>query len=209
MSRRLAITGMMALTVLIMGGAASAEANAYLKIRGQKSGDVKGGVTLRGREGSIMVNAVSHSIVAPRDAASGLPTGKLQHKPLVITKEVDASSPVLHKIMATNEKITSFKLQFWRLGANGKEEQYFTIELVNASIASIDARMYDNKNPELASYAFREELAFTYEKITWTWIDGGIKYEDSWESPVARLERGAKREPAVAAIPKESRRRAA
>lgn len=35
------------------------------------------------------------SVVSPRDAASGLPTGKRQHKPMVITKELDKSSPVL------------------------------------------------------------------------------------------------------------------
>jgi hypothetical protein len=36
-------------------------------------------------------------IVSPRDAASGLPTGKRQHKPFVITMELDKSSPVLAK----------------------------------------------------------------------------------------------------------------
>jgi hypothetical protein len=34
-------------------------------------------------------------IVSPRDSASGLPTGKRQHKPIVITKELDKSSPLL------------------------------------------------------------------------------------------------------------------
>lgn len=34
-----------------------------------------------GREDSIMVIGMSHSVVAPRDAATGLPTGKRQHKP--------------------------------------------------------------------------------------------------------------------------------
>jgi len=34
-------------------------------------------------------------IVSPRDAASGLPTGKRMHKPLVITKELDLALPSL------------------------------------------------------------------------------------------------------------------
>ena len=34
-------------------------------------------------------------VVAERDAASGLPTGKRMHKPFVITKEMDVSSPSL------------------------------------------------------------------------------------------------------------------
>jgi hypothetical protein len=37
----------------------------------------------------------NQAIVSPRDAASGLPTGKRQHKPFVITKELDKSSPTL------------------------------------------------------------------------------------------------------------------
>jgi hypothetical protein len=39
----------------------------------------------------------NQSIVSPRDAASGLPTGKRMHKPYVITKEYDKSSPILAK----------------------------------------------------------------------------------------------------------------
>ena len=50
--------------------------NAYLKLTGQKQGDIQGGVTQKGREGKIMVIAVSHEIVSPRDANSGQATGK-------------------------------------------------------------------------------------------------------------------------------------
>jgi hypothetical protein len=34
-----------------------------------------------------------HEIVSPRDPQSGLPTGKRMHKPMVITKELDAAAP--------------------------------------------------------------------------------------------------------------------
>jgi hypothetical protein len=43
----------------------------------------------------------NQAIVSPRDAASGLPTGKRMHKPFVITKEYDKSSPLLAKKTAT------------------------------------------------------------------------------------------------------------
>ena len=39
---------------------------------------------------------MKYEIVSPRDAQSGLPTGKRMHKPFVITKETDKSSPVLY-----------------------------------------------------------------------------------------------------------------
>jgi hypothetical protein len=51
---------------------------------------------IRCADGSCTIS-FEQEIVSPRDAASGLPTGKRQHKPFVITKELDKSSPTLAK----------------------------------------------------------------------------------------------------------------
>ncbi len=163
--------------------------NAYLKLKGQKQGEIKGSVTQKGREGKIQVIAVSHEIISPRDAASGLPTGKRQHKPFVITKELDKSSPLLYNVLVNNENVTEWELQFWTpqikaASGGGVEVQHYTIKLTNANIASIAFRMPNNKHPELMRFAEYEEIAFTYQKIVWTWNDGGITADDDWESPV-------------------------
>src|SRR6476660_8769187 len=56
---------------------------------GQKQG------VFQGSNGpTIPINAIGHEIISPRDAASGLPTGKRQHKPFVITKQIDKSTPL-------------------------------------------------------------------------------------------------------------------
>jgi len=159
--------------------------NAYLSLKGQKQGVIKGSVTQKGREGKIMVIAVSHEITSPRDPASGLPTGKRQHKPFVITKELDKSSPLLYNVLCSNENLTEFKLQFWTpkgtAGAGtGAEVQHYTVELTNAKIVDIRFVMLNNKNPELMRYAEYEEIAFTYQKIVWTWVDGSIMSSDDW-----------------------------
>ncbi len=164
--------------------------NAYLKLKGQKQGDIKGSVTQKGREGKIMVIAVHHEIISPRDAASGLPTGKRMHKALVITKELDKASPLLYNALVNNENIPEWELQFWTpqlsaAGGVGAEKQHYTVKLTNANIASIEFTMANNKNPELMRYAEYENIAFTYQKIAWTWTDGGISAEDDWEAPVA------------------------
>ncbi|MEO5619078.1 MAG: type VI secretion system tube protein TssD [Candidatus Eisenbacteria bacterium] len=163
--------------------------NAYLKLKAQKQGEIKGGVTQKGREGRIAVIAVSHEIVSPRDAASGLPTGKRMHKPFVITKELDKSTPILYNVLVNNENVTEWELQFWapQLKAttgSGVEVQHYSVKLANANVASIAFRMPNNKHPDLMKYAEYEEIAFTYQKIIWTWNDGGITAEDDWESPV-------------------------
>ena len=157
--------------------------NAYLKLKAQKQGDIAGGVTQKGRENSILVCAVWHEIVSPRDPASGRATGKRHHKPLVITKEVDKASPLLYAALAHNEQITTWKLQFWRPSPTGLEQQHFTIELENATIASIHMRMPNNRHPTQMRYPELEEVAFTYQKIVWTWNDGGITADDDWETP--------------------------
>jgi type VI secretion system secreted protein Hcp len=158
--------------------------NAYLRLKGQKTGDIKGSVTQKGREDTIMVIAVNHSVVSPRDPASGLPTGKRQHKPYVITKELDKASPVLFNALCTNENLPEWKLEFWSPSGSGKEVQHFTVKLTNANIASIDFRMLNNKHPENMQLKEYEEIAFTYQTIEWTWMDGGITASDDWESPV-------------------------
>src|SRR5882672_7962735 len=146
--------------------------NAYLKLKGQKLGEIKGSVTQKGREGKIAVIAVSHEIVSPRDPASGLPTGKRMHKPFVITKELDKATPLLYNILVNNENVSEWELQFWTpqikaAVGTGNEVQHYTVKLTNANIASIAFRMANNKHPDLMKFAEYEEVAFTYQKILW------------------------------------------
>src|SRR5947209_16426326 len=101
--------------------------NAYLTLTGQKQGQIKGSITQKGREGSIAVYAINHEILSPRDVASGLPTGKRQHKPFTITKELDKSTPLLFKVLVTNENLTEVVLKFFAPSAAGMEVNYYTV----------------------------------------------------------------------------------
>jgi len=162
--------------------------NAYMSLKGQRQGDIKGSVTQKGREGKIMVIAVSHNITSPRDAASGLPTGKRMHRPLVITKELDKSDPLLYNVLTQNENVSELRIDFYtpQLSAKqgvGSETNHYRIELLNANVASIDFRMANNKHPDLMKFAEYLEVAFTYQKITWTWIEGGVTADDDWQAP--------------------------
>ena len=158
--------------------------NAYLMMTGQASGQVKGSVTQKGREDSIMVVAFNHEILSPRDAASGLPTGKRQHKPIRIQCEIDKATPIMYNILTKNENITEWELKFWRPSQTGAEQQFYSVKLTNANIARIEADTANNKIPELMRLPDMITYEFTYQKIEWTWNDGGITAEDDWESPV-------------------------
>ena len=49
------------------------------------------------------------TIVQPRDAASGLPTGKRQHKPINTTKPLDKSSPILLESPNLNNQKSAYR----------------------------------------------------------------------------------------------------
>jgi type VI secretion system secreted protein Hcp len=160
--------------------------NAHLRLVGQKSGKIQGSVTQKGREGTSAVIAVSHEIVSPRDPVTGMATGKRQHEPLMVTKELDRASPALRQVLATNEALTTVDLLFYRPDRTmGTEVQYFTIRLTNAAIASIDMQMPNNKHADLAALETFEDVTFTYQKIEWTWVETATTVVDDWMSPVA------------------------
>jgi len=161
----------------------------YAYFKGQKSGQVKGSITQKGREDSIGVIAVSHSIVSPRDPQSGLPTGQRMHKPYVITKELDKATPILYNVLCTNENLTEVTFKFWTpqlkaASGAGSEVQHYTVKLTNANIASIDFRQANIRHADLVKLTEYEEIALTYQKIEWTWTDGGIMAMDDWEARV-------------------------
>ena len=157
--------------------------NAYLRLAGETQGDILGSVTQAGREDSIMIIGTSHEVVSPRDAASGLPTGKRQHKPFVISKEVDKSTPLMFYALTNNENIVNWELQYWQPSPSGQEVQFYTVKLYNGSVSGIRQEMLNNKYPENMQHREREHISFCYQKITWTWMDGGLSAEDDWEAP--------------------------
>jgi len=163
--------------------------NAYLKLKGQKQGDIQGSVVQKGRERTILVFAVDHAILSPRDPASGLPTGKRMHTPIKITKAVDKASVPLYAALVSNENLVEWELYFWTSeisgskGGAGTEVQYFTIKLTNANIASIHLVKPNTKDPGLQHFPDYEEVEFSYQKIEWIWTDGGVTAMDDWESP--------------------------
>ncbi len=154
-----------------------------MRLSGETQGEIKGSVTQGGREDSIMVIGYSHEVVSPRDAASGLPTGKRQHKPVTITKEIDKATPLLMSVLVNNENIKDWELRFWQPSKSGVEFQFYTIQLVNASIGGIRAELLNNKYPENMHHKEREHVTFCYQKIIWTYEEGGISAEDDWEAP--------------------------
>src|SRR5574341_454269 len=125
-------------TILALGllaGSIQAALPAYMTVTGQIQGNIVGSVTQKGREGMMQIVSTSHEIVSPRDPASGLPTGKRQHKPFTITKTIDKATPLLFKALTTNETLSEVVIRYWMPSQTGTEVQFFTVKLTNATIA--------------------------------------------------------------------------
>ncbi len=129
----------------------------------------------QGSLGPFNVSGFDHEIVSPRDPASGLPTGKRQHKPFKVVMEVGAEDPLLMNALVTNENLTNVTISFFKPGTSTVGT---TVKLTNANVASFTHEC-------TTSTTGCETIAFTYQKIEWTWVDGGISAVDDWEAPVA------------------------
>ena len=144
----------------------------YAKIKGQKQGVLTGGVTAASYTGQIEVGAVHFGVGSPADVSTGLPTGKRVARPVIITKPLDKSSPLLHQACTTNESLT-IDISYVKEGHGHKP--YVTISLTNGMIRDFNHSASD------AGIAV-ETISFTYTKIEFTWVDGGIVSTDDWMS---------------------------
>lgn len=156
---------------------------AYLTLTGEKQGVIKGSCTQRGRENTILVQAVEHDVSIPRDTQTGLASGKRVHHPLTIVKAIDKSSPLLYMALTTGEHLKSVELKWYQINEKGQEENYFITALEDAIIVSMKAWKKNCLDPSFAHLGDMEDVSFTYRKIMWRWVKDGIESEDDWSTP--------------------------
>jgi type VI secretion system secreted protein Hcp len=161
-----------AFCLTLLGSQAYGAEKYYLQIEGVKQGPFKGGVERKGRSW-IEVAAFSVGLISPRDAATGQASGKRQHKPISITKEVDESSPQLFQAATTNEVLKNVVIQSVRVDPRGKEQIYQTITLKNAHIPQIQKIGGKGKREE-------ERFDLIFQEIQVTDIQGKVTATDDW-----------------------------
>jgi type VI secretion system secreted protein Hcp len=138
-------------------------------------GDDSGGAA---SDGLIEVYGFSHEIDCPVDAASGLPTGKRQHRPFRLEKYIDAASPVLLETHLAKRQIPSVEIVLVRTDRNGNPVPFYTTKLDGVTISGVSIKGQASGAPPMA-----EEILFVYEKIIWTYLDGGRSITDTWVQP--------------------------
>jgi type VI secretion system secreted protein Hcp len=155
----------------------------HMIVKGDKQGEMKGDNKMKGREGTILVQALSHTINIPTDPQSGQPVGKRIHQPLMVTKIIEQSSPLLYLALCSGEKMT-VTLKWYRQ-AGAVEEHYFTTTLEEAVLVAQRQYIPNVFDKDTAEYQHMEECSFTYRKIIWTHETEGKQSEDDWLAPSA------------------------
>ncbi|WP_404991574.1 Hcp family type VI secretion system effector [Cupriavidus pauculus] len=153
---------------------------AYMWIKDDGGADIKGSVTVSGREGSVEVVAFDHGVHLPTDSNTGKLTGTRVHKPVVLTKETDASTPYLYKAVTKGQTLQSVQIRWYKIDDSGKEQEYFNTRMENVKVVGVTPRMLDIKNPAFEKHNHLEDIELRYEKITWAYMDGNIIHDDSW-----------------------------
>ncbi len=155
----------------------------HLSLEGTTQGKIEGSCDIQGREGTVLVYKLDHSVGIPRDTHTGLPTGKRIHGSLTITKEIDKSSPKLYQALTSGEQLKFAQIDFYRISPQGSEENYYTVKLENAIIVDLKAWFPETLVKANEPFKHMEDVSFSYEKIIWTWQPDGIEAEDSWSAP--------------------------
>ena len=166
---------------------------AYLFIEGERQGAISSGaftelsvgnIYQEGFEDNILVQSIDHTMTIPTDPQSGQPSGQRVHCPFVISKVVDKSSPLLCTAMTTGERLSKCEIRLYRTSAQGTQEHYYTIKLVDAIIVGISTSMPHAQNPSTAHLTHLETVSFSYRAIQWNHEACGTSGEDDWRKPL-------------------------
>ena len=153
---------------------------AYMWLKDDGGADIRGSVTVQGREGSIEVIGFGHGLNLPVDHSSGQINGTRSHSPMNIEKEFDASSPYLYKAVATGQTLKSAELKWYRINDAGQEAVYFIMLLERVKITGVNPGMANTKLADMSPLNHIESVSIMYERITWHYTDGNVKCTDSW-----------------------------
>lgn len=152
----------------------------YLWLYDDAGNHIKGSAGVLGREDSIEVVSLHHSIELPTDDLSGKITANRIHQSFSFVKEIDASSTYFYQALTTGKNLKSAIFKFYKINDAGQEVNYFTVTLEKVKVESVISLMYNIKEAYGERRNHLEYIDLGYKKITWHYTEGNIIHSDSW-----------------------------
>ncbi|MCF3191416.1 Hcp family type VI secretion system effector [Pseudomonas bubulae] len=152
----------------------------YMTITGKAQGLISAGCSTQdsignkcqaGHADEIMVLSYTHNMANIGNIS------KPTHAPILITKNIDKSSPLLTQALSSREEINC-TIGFYRVSSYGVQEKYYSVKVSGGVIAELTLEM---PHAILQSDAEpQEHIAIRYRDITWTHHAAGTSGHASW-----------------------------
>jgi type VI secretion system secreted protein Hcp len=150
-------------------------------IRGQTQGQFRGDNPTGGQY-YIRGLGFGYEVDTQIDPQTGRPAGRRQHRPVRFIKAWGAATCQLFTALATNEVLPDVTFLFYK---PGQSRAYYTVTLTNAAVSGL--RQFTNSSPYMGGQQSfgegngeLEEVSFVFQRITVTFVDGGVVAEDNW-----------------------------
>ncbi len=152
----------------------------YMTITGKTQGLISAGCSTQdsignkcqaGHTDEIMVLSYNHNMANIGNIH------KTTHSPIIITKNIDKSSPLLAQALSSREEINCL-INFYRISSFGLQEKFYTVEIRGGIIADLTldmphAVLQNDVEPQ-------EHVAIRYRDIIWTHLQAGTSGYSFW-----------------------------
>jgi type VI secretion system secreted protein Hcp len=162
---------------------------AYVTVEGTKQGKFKGESPRAAHKDAFAALRINYSVQHPFDIGTGQVSGKRQHSPLTVTKELGAASPQFFQACTNNEVLKSVFIEFIQTDKSGQEIVYQTFTLINATVSKVQILTAGQvgeggataKHSSAVDTHELEEISFTFEKIQMENKIGKTSAVDDWK----------------------------
>ncbi len=138
--------------------------NTYLHLELNGS-PVQGGVTQKGREGTILVTSLDWSFDSDANIGEVKFTAELDRETVPIATGLK------------NAQAVDALFDFYQPGSGptgGIETKVFTLHGTNGRVTSLNYWMLNNKDPNLTRYETTVQYTMSFASIEQTWLNGNI-----------------------------------
>lgn len=121
---------------------------------------------------------------SPRDVATGQASGKRQHQPITITKEVDKSDVLMTHLLHSGRIIPKLYLNFYSTPSpTGHPLISMNLSDVEVNVArASQSEATGGKRSKATNTMELEKIKFSFQKIEVTFHSGGASAMDDWEA---------------------------
>jgi len=153
---------------------------AHLWLEDENGSPIMGDCLMPQRLGSIELKSFSHGVTIPVDPSWGKLSQTRIHRPVVIVKEFDRTTPFLFRAVCESRTFKKAIIKMYRILESGVEAEYFNMVLEDVKITTVSPYLAPNG----MSSTHHETLELRYAAITWKYIEGNIIYRDTWNDRV-------------------------